>query len=44
MAQIELVKALGLAGKFDEARSFIDAINDPYYKVTLRLNWLRHWD
>ena len=30
---IELVKALALAGKIDEARGVIEAINDPYYKA-----------
>ena len=42
-AQMELVKALGLAGKIDEARGVIEAINVLTIKHRLRLNWLRHW-
>ena len=30
---MELVKALALAGKIDEARGVIEAINDPDYKA-----------
>ena len=37
-AQIELVKALALAGKVDEARGVIEAINDPNLKHRLSLN------
>ena len=32
-AQIELAKALALAGKFDETRGVIEAINDPNHKA-----------
>ena len=40
-AQIELVKALALAGKVDEARGVIEAINDPDYKAQAQIELVK---
>ena len=36
-----MVKALALAGKFDEARGVIEAINDPDYKAQAQIELVK---